>query len=440
MLGEFAPCQGSPFTLDTPADKVGWFVRCAWRYGRRRTRDPDKRRFLDAARHIETAEIPLFEIGPDMALAWQILGKDLPMDRLVNDLPIPDYVELNRRMGNDMIYFAHVWRLGRVQRQDAEGRLHYIDGRMKRPEDLADIWYPDLDLLKRRLEALLNAVEGTGMGVVCSTQPAPFIVATAMGYQDFWVNAKQRPEFVEAFTRIIQAWRLRDLDAYLRFPVEVIKIGSAFVTKTGLMCSPAMLERLEAAILPPDVHVFEGRLVFHHIDGNIARMIPDFIAMGIDILNPIEPCAGLQDIYAIKAQYGDRIALCGNIDIDGVLMHGSREEIIRDVQEHLDRLGGGGGYICASSHDLHPLIPLENFYAMRDAGARVSFHASHRRAAHCRACQSSIHSLIRESHRENKQGSGQAAQRAVRPHRRHRAFSALLRPLCRPLRLRRHLA
>ena len=332
-------------------------------------RNPDKRRFLDAARHIETAEIPLFEIGPDMALARQILGKDLPMDRLVYDLPIPDYVELNRRMGNDMIYFAHVWRLGRVQRQDAEGRLHYIDGRMKRPEDLADIWYPDLDLLKRRLEALLNAVEGTGMGVVCSTQPAPFIVATAMGYQDFWVNAKQRPEFVEEFTRIIQEWCLRELEAYLRFPVEVIKIGSAFVTKTGPMCSPEMLERLETRYLRQQVEMAkaQGRLVFHHIDGNIARMIPDFIEMGIDILNPIEPCAGLQDIYEIKAQYGDRIALCGNIDIDGVLMHGSREEIIRDVQEHIDRLGGGGGYICASSHDLHQLIPLENFYAMRDA-------------------------------------------------------------------------
>ena len=60
-------------------------------------RNPDKRRFLDAARHIETQEIPLFEIGPDMALARQILGKDLPMDLLVYELPIPDYIELNRR-------------------------------------------------------------------------------------------------------------------------------------------------------------------------------------------------------------------------------------------------------------------------------------------------------------------------------------------------------
>jgi uroporphyrinogen-III decarboxylase len=29
----FVLCQGSPFTLDTPPDKVGWFVKCARRHG-----------------------------------------------------------------------------------------------------------------------------------------------------------------------------------------------------------------------------------------------------------------------------------------------------------------------------------------------------------------------------------------------------------------------
>jgi uroporphyrinogen decarboxylase len=332
-------------------------------------RSPDKQRFLDAARHVETAEIPLFEITPDMALVRQILGKEVPMDRLAYELPISDYVELNLRMGNDMVYFAHIWRLGRKQRLDEEGRLHYIDGMMKTPEDLSNIWYPDLDEQQRRLEELLNRLEGTGMGVVCSTLPAPFIVATAMGYQDFWVNAKLNPGFVEEFIRIIHDWCLRELETFLRFPVDVIKTGSAFVTKTGPMCSPEMLERLETRYLREQVQMTKqhGRLVFHHIDGNLMQMMPQFIEMGIDILNPIEPCAGLQDIYEIKDKYGDRMALCGNVDVDGVLMRGTREDITRDVHEHIDRLSGGGGYICASSHDLHQLIPLENFYAIRDA-------------------------------------------------------------------------
>ena len=42
-------------------------------------------------------------------------------------------------------------------------------------------------------------------------------------------------------------------------------------------------------------------MVIHHVDGNIARLLPDFVAMGVDSLHRIEPCAGQQDIYEIKA-------------------------------------------------------------------------------------------------------------------------------------------
>jgi uroporphyrinogen decarboxylase len=75
----------------------------------------------------------------------------------------------------------------------------------------------------------------------------------------------------------------------------------------------------------------------------------------------------MQDIYGIKKQYGDRLALCGNIDIDGVLLKGTPEEVAADVKEHVDRLAQGGGYIAASSHNLHQLLPIENIYAFRDA-------------------------------------------------------------------------
>ena len=34
---------------------------------------------------------------------------------------------------------------------------------------------------------------------------------------------------------------------------------------------------------------------------------------------------------------------------------------------HVNKLAKGGGYIVSSSHNLHELIPIENFYAMRDA-------------------------------------------------------------------------
>ena len=88
--------------------------------------------------------------------------------------------------------------------------------------------------------------------------------------------------------------------------------------------------------------------------------------MGVDILHPLEPCDGGQNIYEIKKQYGDRLTLHGNIDVAGILLNGTPEEIALDVNEHLKKLAVGGGYIMGSSHDIHAAVPLENFYAMRD--------------------------------------------------------------------------
>jgi uroporphyrinogen decarboxylase len=91
------------------------------------------------------------------------------------------------------------------------------------------------------------------------------------------------------------------------------------------------------------------------------------LEMGVDILNPIDPSGGTQDIYGIEEQWRDELCLHGNIDIDGVLLKGSPADVRQDVQEHIQRLGNGGGYVVASSHDLHHMLPLENIYAMRDA-------------------------------------------------------------------------
>lgn len=38
-----------------------------------------------------------------------------------------------------------------------------------------------------------------------------------------------------------------------------------------------------------------------------------------------------------------------------------------DTVKHLERLFAGGGYVCASSHNITEAVPVENFYAMRDA-------------------------------------------------------------------------
>ncbi|HEC42975.1 MAG TPA: hypothetical protein ENI20_09130 [Bacteroides sp.] len=331
-------------------------------------RKPDKQRILDAINHIERKDIPLLEIDPDMEIVNQILGRSLPYDLHPFEMEAEDNVELNTRMGNDMLYFSHVWRTGRVQVKDSDGRLHYKDGRIKSRADFDQLEFPDLDSLEKRLEATCKTLQETDMGLMCGAQTAAFTAMTAMGYNDFLFNTLAETDMVMDMIKTIHDYCLKEMEMYLRYPVDMMKVGSGIITTTGPMVSWEQVEEFETSFIREQIDIFRkaGKPVFFHIDGKVDNLIPDFIEMGVDVLNPIDPSGSVQDIYEIKSRYGDQITLSGNINIDTVLKDGSPEVIRADVIEHMERMGKGGGYIVSSSHNLHEQIPVENFYTMRD--------------------------------------------------------------------------
>ncbi|MCE5277572.1 MAG: uroporphyrinogen decarboxylase family protein [Planctomycetaceae bacterium] len=332
-------------------------------------RAPDRQRYLDAVAHCPRPDVPLFETEADPAIVEGMLGKAVDYALHSFELPIADVVEWNRRMGNDMAYFSHVWHLGRKEMRDEHGRLHYVDGTMKSRAALRDFPLPDLDALRRRLEALLAALEGTEMGVVIGAQTAGFTAATAIGFQDFCIAAIENPTFVDEFQKLLHEYTLRELAMYLEYPIDAVKIGSGLIAGGGPMLGPAMMERFEFRHMREQAAMIKaaGKFLMFHIDGQVEPLLPTLLAMGGDVLHPIDPCGGQQDIYHLKEAWGDRIALHGNIDINGVLLSGTAADVRADVQRHIEGLSADGGYIVSSSHDLHQLLPLENIYAMRDA-------------------------------------------------------------------------
>ena len=68
-------------------------------------RGPDKQRILDAIDHIERPDLPFFEIDPDMEIVNQVMGGKLPYHLHPFELDAGNNIELNMRMGNDMLYF-----------------------------------------------------------------------------------------------------------------------------------------------------------------------------------------------------------------------------------------------------------------------------------------------------------------------------------------------
>jgi len=92
-----------------------------------------------------------------------------------------------------------------------------------------------------------------------------------------------------------------------------------------------------------------GLPVIYHGCGCVHKLLEDYIEIGIDSYNPLEAKADM-DAVDLRKQYGHRLGICGNSDIQ-VWERGDREEIKREVLRKLNA-AKGGGYIFQSDHSV----------------------------------------------------------------------------------------
>jgi len=55
--------------------------------------------------------------------------------------------------------------------------------------------------------------------------------------------------------------------------------------------------------------------VLIHSCGSIHDIIPDFIEIGIDVINPVQPLATKMNTYNLKKEFGKDICFQGGIDL-----------------------------------------------------------------------------------------------------------------------------
>ena len=99
-------------------------------------------------------------------------------------------------------------------------------------------------------------------------------------------------------------------------------------------------------------------MIAYHTDGNLEDVLPMLIELGVNAIHPVEPTCN--NIYEIKERYGEKICLCGNINLL-LLTKGNRKDVQEDVRIHLSRLMKNGGYVCGTSSSLYDGIPAENY-------------------------------------------------------------------------------
>ena len=182
---------------------------------------------------------------------------------------------------------------------------------------------------------------------------------------DFLINIPFAEYLLERITEI----RCRMASRYAEAGVDIIRLGDDFGTQQSLIMSPSTFRDLIkprlARIIDSAKQINPEVIIFFHSDGSITPLIGDFMDIGIDVLNPVQPeCIDLQEV---KRLYGTELSFWGGIGIQTTMPFGTPSEVRDKVREVIETLGEGGGLFISPTHALQPDVPWENVIAFFEA-------------------------------------------------------------------------
>lgn len=177
-----------------------------------------------------------------------------------------------------------------------------------------------------------------------------------------YIMERRHRFFLEHIERILEAANGR---------IDMVLCGDDFGSQRGPLISPEQFRKLFAPrkkAFFDMVHSHDAK-VSHHCCGSSRALMPDFIEIGMDALQTIQPRAEGMDPYSVKAEFGDRLVLHGAVDVQGWIQQATRAEVRAEVHRLMDEVGKGGGYILAPCHNFQPDTPIENVIAVYEAVA-----------------------------------------------------------------------
>ncbi len=190
------------------------------------------------------------------------------------------------------------------------------------------------------------------------------------GIQNFLCDMAAEPDFALALLTKVAEIKIAMYEAFMEAVgdyVEVVLVSDDVGTQNGPMLSPnlyrKMVKPLEARLWSAIKGKTRAKL-FLHSCGSVRALIPDFIEMGLDILNPVQPSAWQMDTAELKKEFGRHLVFWGAVDEQGALSRGTPEQVREEVRRRIRDLAPGGGYVLGPSHNIQADVSPENIVAM----------------------------------------------------------------------------
>lgn len=155
--------------------------------------------------------------------------------------------------------------------------------------------------------------------------------------------------------------------------VDIVCTYDDMGNQQGLLCSrrdyTKFIKPYERQMIE-EIKKYTKAKIYRHSCGSVYEIIPDFIEIGVDILNPVQPLAKNMEPWRLKKEFGKVFAFLGAIDIQKVLPYATVEQVKEEVRKTITTYAPDGGYILGPSHNIEPDTPPENIVAMYEAAQK----------------------------------------------------------------------
>jgi uroporphyrinogen decarboxylase len=176
------------------------------------------------------------------------------------------------------------------------------------------------------------------------------------GLEKYMVAMLCDEPWMEPLNDLVEAWSTGLALQLVKAGVDAIWFGEDLGSQTSTLISP---EDWRIRFKPRHKRMIDCLrkenpeiIIIMHSDGAVAPLLDDFIEIGVDVYNPVQPNVSGSDPKELKDRYGERICFFGGIDQQILLPSGDNWMIRNEIKKRIEILGRDRGYLLAPAHIL----------------------------------------------------------------------------------------
>ena len=280
------------------------------------------------------------------------------------------------RLPRDGYYFDAIIRQQPIDEDHLDPRDWADQFSLFTDEDLRDLETRSKRLYEDTEYSVVGGFGQAGVGDIAFVPGQNLITPKGLRDPNVWYEyLALHPDYIKG---VFQLWNdnaLRNLELYRQAVGDRIDVifmgGTDFGGQQGPLVSPKMFRDLWKPLYKQTndwVHENTNWKTFWHSCGSVAKLLDDFVEMGVDILNPVQCSAVGMEAETLKERWGDKLIFWGgSVDTQATMPFGTPEQVRAQAEERLQVLGRDGGLVFCSIHNIQAKSPVENVIAFFEA-------------------------------------------------------------------------